>query len=167
MNDHRGFCHHEAGHCLAALKHCGNVSWLIANRTANEYECRISHPGNFGKDPVKIEEGILIHLAGPVAEQFYLGKFFFKEAYLDDVSEILERLKIGDRLKIPKDWTADDFFAKHAASARIFVQKNWRAISFLAAKLEIEVYMKGTQVERFLKEFERGNNDSKFTFYKS
>lgn len=145
-------CIHESAHGLAAWRHAAELTGLRCNGTLNE--CRYKHEGNFGSDPQRIKELILIQLVGPCAEMKAANDLFNPELYEHEVKDLLERLAIFDRYHLPPGKTVEDFWAQHSAAARAFVSNptNWRLIRLLADKLMSKQFMTGQQVAQYLEE---------------
>lgn len=143
-------CHHEAAHAVAAWRHGSILTSLTADGQHNELKHK--HVGNWGHDPEKVQELILIQLCGPCAEMKAGGNFFNPSLYEDEVKDLLWRLGIEDRYTLPQGWDEADFWAEYSAPARLEVEMNWQLIQALASELHKRIKMRGVAVAKFLQD---------------
>lgn len=143
-------CYHEGGHAVSAWKHSAILTFLAADGSYNEV--RFKHEGNWGHNPDRISESILITCCGPVAELKFTGEFFNSELCGGEMRDLLEKLAVGDRYHLHENWNELDYWAAKSAPAHVFCTnaENWELITLLAKRLQVKKYMTGLEAAKFL-----------------
>lgn len=141
---------HEASHALGFWYFGGLIEGVWCQ--GKENLVRGHHAGRFSGGQDRVDEMILILLAGPCAALKLFDNPWSIDCYrLEEVEDCIELLEFRG-WKLPKGMTTSIFWACYSPPARAFVDDpvHWQMIVALADELSRKKYMSGKAVAYFL-----------------